>query len=160
MTESTLAILSGARELGAATDAYGTTLNTQVSPATADLIGQAVADAVRDLRPDHIAVWESSDDAVLAHIVALATGATVLRVTDASGIATVTPTITPGARVVLLATAWEPRWLKALLSLLHGADAEVAAVAAVLHTPALDAAGSVPVVSLLSEAEAASAGLR
>lgn len=47
-----------------------------------------------------------------------------------------------------------------MLSLLRGADAEVTAVAAVLHTPTLDAAGSVPVVSLLSEAEASSAGLR
>lgn len=95
MTESTSAIVSGIRELGAATDAYGTTLNTQVSPAAADLIGRVLADAVRDLAPDHIAVWESSDEAVLAHIVALATGATVLRVTDESGITSVTPSITP-----------------------------------------------------------------
>ncbi|MFE5665896.1 hypothetical protein ACFQ7W_18410 [Streptomyces niveus] len=159
MTESTSAILSGVRELGAATDAYGTTLNTQVSPAAADLIGRAVADAVRDLAPDRVSVWESSDEAVLAHVVALATGATVVRVADESGITSVTPGITPGDRVVLLATAWEPRRLQTMLGLLRGGGAEVAAVAAVLHTPALDAAGSVPVVSLLSEAEASSAGL-
>ncbi|MFJ6661858.1 hypothetical protein ACIQNG_36740 [Streptomyces sp. NPDC091377] len=160
MTESTSAILSGIRELGAAPDTYGTTLNTQISPAAADLIGKAVADAVRDLKPDHIAVWESSDEAVLAHVVALATGATVLRVTDESGIISVSPSITPGDRVVPLATAWEPRWLQAMLSVLRGAAAQVTAVAAVLHTPTLNATGPVPVVSLLSEAEASSAGLR
>lgn len=160
MTESTSAILSAIRGLGAATDAYGTTLNTQVSPAAADLVGRAVAAAVRDLAPDRISVWESSDEAVLAHIVALSTDATVLRVTDESGITSVTPAITPGDRVVLLATAWEPRRLQAMLGLLRGGAAEVTGVAAVLHTPALDAAGSVPVVSLLSEAEASSAGLR
>ncbi|MHA4819598.1 hypothetical protein ACXZ65_35180 [Streptomyces aculeolatus] len=160
MTESTSAILSGVRELGAATDAYGLTLNTQVSPAATDRIGRALADAVRHLEPDRISVWESSDEAVLAHIVALATDATVLRVTDESGITSASPAITPGDRVVPLATAWEPQPLQVMLGLLRGAAAEVTGVAAVLHTPALAAVDFPPVVSLLSEAEASSAGLR
>ncbi|MEV8311734.1 hypothetical protein AB0P36_31490 [Streptomyces flavidovirens] len=158
MTDSASATRAAVRQLGVADDVYGTTLNTHVSPAATETVGQALANALGRPRPDRIAVWNTSDDAVLAHAVARAAGLTVVRVADETGVASVDPALVPGERVALLATAWEARRLNALITLVRATGAEVSAVLAVLDTPALRQGLSVPVLCLLPALDAATKG--
>lgn len=140
-------------ELGTDADTYGPTLNTQASPAAVEIIGRALAEVCRDHRPQRVAVWNTSDDAVLAHIVARELGVPVIRAAEVEGIVFFQPAASPGTRIAVIATAWEPRRLQTILSLSASTDSEVVVAAAVVATATLQEAHAVPTVSLVSGAD-------
>jgi hypothetical protein len=148
-------VAAAVHELGIADDTYGPTLNTHLDPAALEVVGRGLAEGLRPYAPRQIGVWHSADDAVLAHVVARELGATVVRSFALEGVVGLHPSVRPGTRVAFLATAWEPAQLNTLLALATTHRIEVAAVGAVLLTPALREVASVPTASLITD----SAGL-
>lgn len=129
-------VASALRTLGITADTYGPTVNTRTDPASTEVIGHALAEALREPAPEHIAIWLSPDDAVLAHIVARELGATVIVATEQEGVLRLQPPPAAGAPVALLASAWRPRQRRALHALTAATGAEIVAVAAVTNDSA------------------------
>jgi len=161
MTEGISEVVGAVRRLGVTADAYGPTLNTDISPPDVEAVGRALAVAVAEHQPDLIAVWHSSDDAVLAHVVARELGASVLRAAELEGVLSFQLDPEPGCRVALLATVWQSaRRLDALRSLTNTRGLQVATVAAVLRSEPLAALRQVPTVGLLEANDAVTGGMR
>ncbi|HET6356866.1 hypothetical protein [Streptomyces sp.] len=144
------AVRAAVRELGIAPDTHGPTLNTAVSSAAVELVGRSLSEALRPYRPTAVTFWNSSDEAVLGHVVARELGAAVVRADDVEGLVALSTEIAPDARVVLLATAWtNPMRLQALVAMARVGPVEIVAVASVLASPE-QAASELPTVSLLA----------
>lgn len=151
---STTTPVDALRTLGVAQDTYGRTVNTARSPGHVDVLGEALAEALRTAQPDTLVVWDTCDEAVLVHSVAHYLRAGVSRVTEMEGIVSVGETVTSAARIALLATQWSEPRLATLRRVVAGAGSETVAVAAVLPSEALAAVSDVRTVALLSADEA------
>lgn len=139
--------------LGVASDTYGPTVNTGRSPRYVDVLGRALAEAVRPFRPETLVVWNTPDEAVLANAVALHLGVTVRRASEVEGILTLDEPIASGMRVALAATEWDGRWLATLRRLVFGSGGEIVVAAAVVGSPALDSVAELATVELVSSRE-------
>jgi NAD(P)-dependent dehydrogenase (short-subunit alcohol dehydrogenase family) len=129
-------VAAAVRAAGVSPDAYGPTLNTGTAPQAVETIGRALAEELRAHRLDAVAVWDGSDDAVLAHVVARQLDAVVLRASEEEGVVFFTSDVHDGDRIALLATAWErPRRLATLHALAGNHHLEVVAVASVFAPP-------------------------
>jgi hypothetical protein len=151
-TTSDPEITAAVDKIGAALDTYGPTLNTASSPAAVETIGRGLAQALRSYRPGALAIWNTRDDAILAHVVARELGVIVLRADETDGVAALQPT-GQGTRTVFLAAAWDdPRRIAVSRTLMTAGNAKLAALAAVFGTPALQAVKDVPTVYLTGAA--------
>ncbi|SEN18945.1 hypothetical protein [Nonomuraea pusilla] len=148
------AVARALREIGTAPDTYGPTLNTGPSPGAVETIGRAMANALRGIRPGAMAIWNTSDEAVLAHVVGRELEVPVVRAEEIEGVVLLNPGVTPGTEVALIATTWDrPERVTTLLNLIATKQARAVAVAAVLRTPALDAITLLPTVCLATFAD-------
>lgn len=145
---------SALRALGVDTDTYGPTVNTGGSPRYVEVLGRALAEALRESNAETLVVWSTPDEAVLAQAVALQLGATVRRASEVEGILTLDEPIAQGQRAALLATEWKGRWLEKLRQLVLGSGGELVAAAAVVGSDALDAVTGLAAVALVPAHEA------
>jgi hypothetical protein len=95
-----------------------------------------------------LVVWDTSDEAVLAHAVARCLGVGVLRASEVEGRLGLDRDLEPGAPVVPLATQWVDRRLTTLRKLVENQGGRTVAVAAVLGSAALTAVRDVPTAAL------------
>ncbi|WP_028927024.1 hypothetical protein [Pseudonocardia acaciae] len=148
--------VSGAlRTVGVASDTYGPTVNTALSPRAVDVLGEALADALRAVQPHALAIWDTSDEAVLAHAAAFRLGVCVLRASEVEGIITLDRDVDPDARLVPLATRWSGPRLSALRKVVTARGGRTVAVAAVLGSDALASVTDVPATALVDADSAA-----
>jgi hypothetical protein len=148
------AVIAALRAVGIAPDAYGPTLNTAQSPRDVDVVGAGLAGEIRAVAtPAALVVWDTSDEAVLAHVVARNLDVGVLRAFEVEGLLGVSPDIAAGAPVVLLATQWGERRLANLRTLVASRGGQTVAVAAALSSPALAAVTDVPAAALAGSDE-------
>ncbi|OLT08863.1 hypothetical protein BJF90_12110 [Pseudonocardia sp. CNS-004] len=148
-------VIAALRAVGVAEDAYGPTLNTARSPRDVDVLGARLAEEIRAVAaPTALVVWDTSDEAVLAHVVARSLDVGVLRAFEVEGILGLDPDIADGTPVALLATQWGERRLATLRTLVENRGGRTVAVAAALGSPALSAVPDVPAVSLAGADEA------
>lgn len=145
---------SALRALGVDMDTYGPTVNTGGSPRYVEVLGRAMAEALRESKAETLVVWNTPDEAVLAHAVALQLGATVRRASEVEGILTLDEPIAPDQRAALLATEWRGRWLTTLRQLVLGSGGELVAAAAVVGSDALDAVTDLATAALVPAYEA------
>lgn len=145
---------SALRALGVDMDTYGPTVNTGGSPRYVEVLGRAMAEALRESKAETLVVWNTPDEAVLAHAVALQLGATVRRASEVEGILTLDEPIAPDQRAALLATEWRGRWLTILRQLVLGSGGELVAAAAVVGSDALDAVTDLATAALVPAYEA------
>jgi hypothetical protein len=149
------AVITALRTIGVTPDTYGPTLDTARSPRDVDVLGEGLAEEIRAAAsPAALVVWDTSDEAVLAHVVARYLGIGVLRAFEVEGLLGLDPDVGPGAPVALLATQWGERRLAILRKLVANRGGLTVAVAAALASPALDAVQDVPAVALASSDEA------
>jgi hypothetical protein len=121
--------------LGTCGGPYGRTLNTGLDPVLVETVGAAIADRLREHEPDVLVIWDSSDEAVLAHTVANRLKVRVARAFEESGLLFLDQDLAPGARAALLATVWaSPRRLSSLALLTEVKRATVVVAAAVFGT--------------------------
>ncbi|TQM11791.1 hypothetical protein [Pseudonocardia kunmingensis] len=149
--------LTALRAVGIAPDTYGPTINTARSPRAVDVIGERLAGAIRGCAvdpPQALLVWDTSDEAVLAHAVARCLDVGVLRASEVEGRLGLDRDLEPGTLVVPMATQWVDRRLATLRKLVDNRGGRTVAVAAVLGSAALAAARDVPTaaVGVLDEA--------
>ncbi|MEV4330997.1 hypothetical protein AB0K02_10705 [Streptomyces sp. NPDC049597] len=143
-------VSAAVRELGTAPDAHGPTLNTAVSSEAVEFVGRSLADALRPHDATTVVFWNTSDEAVLGHVVARELGAAVVRADEVEGVVALSADIPAGARVALLATAWtHPMRLQALVTMARLVRVEIVAVASVLASPERPE-GDLPMVTLLA----------
>jgi hypothetical protein len=156
-TTSRAAAIAALRSLGVAPDAYGPTVNTARSPRDVDVIGEGLADEFGTraaAAPQALVVWDTSDEAVLAHAVARRLGIGVLRASEDEGRLGLDRDLEPGTPVALLATRWDGRRLASLRKLVGSRGGEVVAVAAALDSGALADVRDVPTATLVAGDEA------
>lgn len=146
--------IAALRTIGVAPDAYGPTVNTAPSPRAVDVLGEGLAEALRPAQAHALVIWDTSDEAVLAHAVAFRLGVCVLRASELEGIIALDREVEPGARLVPLATCWTGRRLAALRGVIGARGGRTVAVAAVLGSAALDEL-DVPSVALVGPDQAA-----
>ncbi|MCW3819666.1 hypothetical protein ONA91_35045 [Micromonospora sp. DR5-3] len=144
-----------ASQLAAAVDQLHQAIATDRAGATkaVELIGAAIADALRPYTPTVVAVRDNIDDAVLAHVVSRELDLPTVRVYEDSGLLSLSPLPDPGARAALLAVSWhDVSALRALRLLLAHARADVMAVAAALPVtdPVLAAVEGTPIVTAVA----------
>ncbi|MHA6627110.1 hypothetical protein ACU61A_16880 [Pseudonocardia sichuanensis] len=149
--------LTALRAVGIAPDTYGPTVNTARSPRAVDVIGERLAGAISGcaVDPPHaLLVWDTSDEAVLAHAVARCLDVGVLRASEVEGRLGLDRDLEPGTLVVPMATQWVDRRLATLRKLVDNRGGRTVAVAAVLGSAALAAVRDVPTaeVGVLDEA--------
>lgn len=142
------------RTLGVASDTYGPTINTGRSPRYVEVLGHALAESLRPSSPETLVVWNTPDEAVLAHAVALQLGVSVRRASEVEGILTLDEPIAPGTRVALVATEWDGRWLETLRQLVLGSGGTLVVAAAVVGSDVLDSVADRATTALLSAHEA------
>lgn len=129
-----------ASQLAAAVDELHRAVKADRAGAAAavELVGAAIADALRPYTPTVVVVRDNLDDGVLAHVVSRELDLPTVRIYEDSGLLSLSPPPEPGARVALLAASWhDMSALPALRLLLAHSQAEVVAVAAAL--PVTDA---------------------
>jgi hypothetical protein len=149
------AVIAALRAVGVAPDTYGPTLNTARSPQDVDVLGAGLAEEIRAAAaPAAVVVWDTSDEAVLAHVVARHLDAGVLRAFEIEGILGLDPDIEDGTQVALLATQWGERRLATLRTLVTNRGGRIVAVAAALGSPALSAVHDAPTAALADADEA------
>lgn len=147
-------VIAALRAVGVAPDAYGPTLNTAQSPRDVDVLGEGLAGEIRAVAaPAALVVWDTSDEAVLAHVVARCLDIGVVRAFEVEGLLGVSPEIAAGTPVALLATQWGERRLASLRKLVANRGGQTVAVAAALTSPALAAVTDVPAAVLASSDE-------
>lgn len=151
MSEATSPV-DALRELGVADDTYGPTVNTTSSP-DVDILGESLAERLAESRIATLAIWNTVDEAVLGHSIAHYLGSRVRRASELEGILTFSDKLDPGSRVALVATQWTGRRLASLRSLVSLSGAKPVAVAAVLHSPAVDEIDDIPKAVLISPRE-------
>ncbi|WP_019548733.1 hypothetical protein [Streptomyces sulphureus] len=135
--------------LGTSPDSYGPTLDTARDTAAVETVGTALAEELDRYRPEALAVWNSGDEMVLAHIVARELHADLLYASDVAGILAFGRRPRPRQRVAMLATSWTSRRfasLHAFAARTH--DLDVVAAAAVIDTPALHTDDALPTIHL------------
>ncbi|TVT25878.1 hypothetical protein LWP59_18180 [Amycolatopsis acidiphila] len=142
------------RTLGVASDTYGPTINSGRSPRYVEVLGRALAESLRPSNSETLVVWNTPDDAVLAHAVALQLGVTVRRASEVGGILTLDEPIARGTRVALVATEWDGRWLETLRRLVLGSGGALVAAAAVVGSDVLDSVADRATIALLPSHEA------
>jgi hypothetical protein len=151
------AAIAALRTLGIAPDSYGPTINTARSPRDVDVVGGGLADEIRTRAaapPRALVVWDTSDEAVLAHVAARRMEIGVLRASEVEGLLGLDRDLEPDAPVALLATQWSGRRLATLRRLIANRGGQIVAVAAVLDSPALAAVHDVPTVALVPSDDA------
>lgn len=132
--------------------------NPLADPPGAEALGQALANALREVSPTVVLVWERPEDGVLGHVVARELGLRAVRAYDAEGLVGHGPGLDEGARIALVADAIRDvqpvRAARGLADQLGGA---LVATAVLVATPELDEIGPVAghVVSLAHTPEAA-----
>lgn len=147
------------KTLGVAEDTYGPTVNTARSPEAVDVLGESLAESLRTVQAAKLAVWNTSDEAVLVHSVAHYLSVGVSRASEIEGVLSLNEDLGAGTRVVLLATQWSRQRLEILRRLVTSAGGRPVAVAAVLSSEALAAVDDVRTIALLSADEAKELGL-
>ncbi|QAY58561.1 hypothetical protein ET475_00105 [Microbacterium protaetiae] len=80
----------------------GVTGSPTTTPAVAEALGARLAQRLRDLSPTAVVVGDNPDDAVLGHVVARETGATLTLLELDEGLLTFYPRLREGDRVVLV----------------------------------------------------------
>jgi hypothetical protein len=148
-------LITALRTIGVAPDTYGPTVNTAASPRSVDVLGEGLAEALRPAQAHALVIWDTSDEAVLAHVVAFRLGVCVLRASELEGIIALDREVEPSARLVPLATCWSSRRLAAVRGVINSRGGRTVAVAAVLGSTALDEITDVPVVALVGTDRAA-----
>lgn len=154
MSHSTPDLLAALNELGASASPYGRVLDTARAPAALEGIATAFADSLREYRPEVLLVWDTSDNAVLAHAVARRLGIDVARAFEQEGLLSFDPPLGEGRAAALIAASWdEKRWLYSLLEFTRTSGSHVVVVGAVVRTAAIDAVTDVPTVNLIENWE-------
>ena len=151
------AAIAALRALGVAPDAYGPNVNTARSPRDVDAIAEGLAHEVgarSAAQPQALAIWDTSDEAVLAHAVARRLGIGVLRAFEVEGRLGLDRDLEPGMPVALLATQWDSRRLTSLRKLVSNRGGQTIAVTAALGSPALAEVRDVPTAALVTTDEA------
>lgn len=115
-------------------------------PTRVERVGTSLAEQLRQLQPSVVGCWDSSEDAVLAHVVARELGISTRPAVEIEGIVSLLRPVREGGRVVLVAESFAPRSLAALAGVMRHAGATVVGVGAVTgpvdtaETEAADAA--------------------
>jgi hypothetical protein len=144
--------LAALRRCGTAPDTYGPTLNTAGHAADVEIIGRALAERLRTSGATALAIWNTSDEAVLAHVVGRELAVPALWATETRGLVNLTSALDSNTRLVLLATTWhQPHRLASLRVLAETCHAQVVAVAAVIGSTALAAVTDVSISALTPE---------
>lgn len=143
------------RTMGIAEDTYGPTVNTARSPQDTEVLGGGLAALLRPAEASVLVLWNTADEAVLAHSIAHNLGVGIRRAHELEGVLSLNEELGVDDRVVLFATRWGERRLTMLHRLVNLGGAQAVAVAAVLHSPALDAVADLPLSALLSSDESA-----
>jgi len=127
-------------------------LDSVHDPSAVEQLGVALADRLRDCRPNRVVVWDDPENAVLGHIVARELGTTVIRAMDAQGGIDYDGTLQDGDRIVVVAVAYRHEApLGAMLALVTRRAGSVANIAALIDTPVLQTYRSLhPVTALVA----------
>ena len=151
------AAIAALRAVGVAPDTYGPTVNTARSPRDVDIVAEGLANEIRArtaAQPQALIVWDTSDEAVLAHAVARCLGIGVLRASEVEGMLGLDRDLESGVPVALLATQWGSQRLATLRKLISNRGGQTVAVAAALDSPALTAIRDIPTAALVTSDEA------
>jgi hypothetical protein len=127
--------------------------NGLADPAGAEQLGHWLAERTRIFSPSVVLLWEDPQDIVLGHVVARELGAIAVRSYNAEGLVELANPLPLGSRVVLLADGFrEPGLVRAMRAIVERHASQVVAIAVLVDTDALAAAGdrTGPVVSLVS----------
>ncbi|MGH3098808.1 MAG: hypothetical protein ACRDMV_22695 [Streptosporangiales bacterium] len=119
-------------------------------PTRVERVGTSLAENLSELRPSVVGCWDSSEDVVLAHVVARELGVGVRPAVEVEGIVSLLRPVGEGARVVLVAESFEPRSLAALAGVMRhdgGTVVGVGAVTGPVDTTGTEAADAAVVVA-------------
>jgi hypothetical protein len=112
-------------------------------PEGAERLGKAIAERARHLDPKVIVVWEETEDAVLAHIVARELDVRAVRTWNEEGLVAHTGPLHEADRALILADAFRDVVpLRAIKAFVEQQGGEVVGVAALVETQAAAAAGA------------------
>ncbi|WP_329238089.1 hypothetical protein OG417_35205 [Actinoallomurus sp. NBC_01490] len=99
-------------------------------PKRTERVGAALAERLRPHEPAFVVCWDTSEDVVLAHVVARELGADLLLANEIEGIVALEYALPDGATVVLVAESLDsPTAVAGLAGVVDHAKARVAAVA-------------------------------
>jgi hypothetical protein len=127
--------------------------NGLADPGGAEQLGRWLARRAQNFGPSVVLLWEDPQDIVLGHVVARELGAVSVRSYNADGLVDLADPLPRGSRVLLLIDAFrEPGLVRAMRAIAERHGASVVAIAVLVDTDALAAAGepTAPVVSLVS----------
>lgn len=106
-----------------------------IHPSGAERLGHLLADAVGDLSPSLVLVWEEPEDVVLGFFVALDLDVQLKRVLNTEGLAEYEGELPAGSRAILVADAFRDAYpLLAVSGLLERQEATLVAAVALVDT--------------------------
>jgi hypothetical protein len=118
-------------------------LNTSRSPDSVETLGVALAQALRSYQPSALVTWNSTDNGVLAHVVARELHVAVVAAYEDLGLLSLDRDLPSEGVVAVIAGMWRtPRELSALRELVRNQGATVAVAAAVIDTESLHTAAA------------------
>lgn len=118
-------------------------LNTSRSPHAVETLGAALAQALRPFEPTTLVTWNSTDNGVLAHVVARELHVAVVAAYEDLGLLSLDRDLPAEAVVAVIAGMWRtPRELSALRELVRNQGATVGVAAAVIDTESLHTAAA------------------
>ena len=121
-----------------------------------EVLGTALAEQLREHRPDRVLIWEEIEDIPLAHVVARELDGKVIRVVNADGLLDFDGDLGPHQRVAIVSDAFRSkRTVDALERMVEHAGSQVVALAALVASPVHDEMQSPtrPVLSLFTRAQ-------
>lgn len=127
-------------------------------PIGAERLGATLAERVRAREPNVVVVWEDSEDAILAYIVARELGVRAVRTWNADGLVAHAGSLPPDAQALILADAFRDATpLLAMKAFIEQQGGLVTAAAVLVKTAGVTAAG-VDVIGLATLPGEGSAG--
>jgi adenine/guanine phosphoribosyltransferase-like PRPP-binding protein len=136
-------------------------LNTSRSPDAVETLGVALARALRPYQPTALVTWNSTDNGVLAHVVARELHVAVVAAYEDLGLLSLDRDLPSEGVVAVIAGMWRtPRELSALRELVRNQGATVAVAAAVIDTESLRTteATGLPTIALVDSQPTPSSG--
>lgn len=126
--------------------------NGLADPRGADALGRALAERLRDARPNRVLIWEPLEDIVLGYAVACDLECPVTRIVEHEGLLHVIGDLSTDDRVAIVADAFRRKdELSALLNVVRNNHATVAGVAALVATSALNDAVDRPITLVAAD---------
>lgn len=119
-------------------------------PARVERVGTSLAGQLGELHPSVVGCWDSSEDVVLAHVVARELGVGVRPAVEVEGIVSLLRPVGQGVRVALVGESFQHRSLAALAGVVRhdgGVVVGVGAVRGPVDTTGTEAAGATVAVA-------------